>query len=165
MRSATRHLRLWLVLLLLAGLQFGVRPRLGDPRFAPDFVLVALLFFAMRSRPGLGAVGGFLVGIASDALAPTAFGAAALAHTSVGFLTGWVRALFVADNVFVGALLVLVAAWLRDAIQVLAARQLVGRALAWQLLGYSPVAGLATAAAAFLVLLVFRGWLAVRSSR
>jgi rod shape-determining protein MreD len=163
MRHVVARVRLWGVLLLLAGLQFGVRPRLGDPRIAPDFILVALLFFAMRSRPGLGAVAGFLVGMASDALAPTAFGAAALAHTSVGFLAGWVRALFVVDNVLVGALLVLVAAWLRDAIQVLAAHQLVGRALAWQLLGYSPLAGLATAAAASIALLVFRSWLAVRS--
>ena len=40
----------WAVLLLLVALHFYVRPRLGDPRFAPDFVLIALLFVAASTR-------------------------------------------------------------------------------------------------------------------
>ena len=48
MRNAAQRARFWSVMLLLLALHFYVRPRLGDPRFAPDFVLVALLFFAIR---------------------------------------------------------------------------------------------------------------------
>lgn len=157
--------RFWGVIVLLVVLQFVLRPRLGSPRYAPDFVLVALLFFAMRSRPGFGAIAGFLVGLVSDATAPTAFGAAALAHTIVGYLAGWVRAVFVADNILVSALFVFAAAWLRDAIQLLAANQLSGGALGWQLLASSPLAALSSAGAALLMLLIFRGSLAPQRTR
>jgi len=147
-------LRLVAVPLLLVVLHFWLRPRLGDPRLAPDFLLLALLTFAMRVRPGVGAVAGFLVGLATDAVAPTAFGAAALAGTTVGFVAGWVRTLFVADNVLVSALFVFGATWVRDLLQVVASNQLAGRALLWQLLAYSPGAALTTAIAGLVVLLV-----------
>ena len=108
------------VLALLVAAHFLLRPRLGDPRFAPDFLLVALLFFAIRVRPMGGTVAGF---------------------------------------VLVTALFVFTAAWLRDIVEVLAAHQLVGGALAWQLLAYSPLAALSTATAATITLLLFRRWL------
>ncbi len=152
--SRRLDLRFWLTATVLVALQFAVRPHLGDPRFAPDFLLLAFLLFAMRVRPAAGAAGGFLVGLANDALAPTAFGASALAHTIVGWLSGWVTGLLVADNIPVHTLFVFGAAWLRDVIQVLATNQLAGGALAWQLLVASPVAALATAVVAAAALLV-----------
>jgi len=161
-KTAANQARFWGVLLLLVVLHFVLRPQLGDPRFAPDLVLVALLFFAIRERPGLGAVAGFLVGLTADALAPTSFGAGALAGTLVGFLAGWVKALFVADNVLITALFVFVAAWLRDAVEILAGNQLAARAVLWQLLAYTPLAALTTAVAALLFLLLFRPWLEPR---
>ena len=159
MKTAATRAMFWAVMLLLVALHLYVRPRLGDARFSPDFVLIALLFFAIRERPGVGAVAGFLVGLLTDAVAPTSFGAAALAGTTVGFLSGWVKALFVADNVLITALFVFAAAWLRDAVQVLASNQLGSSALGWQLLAWSPLAALATAAVALVTLLVFRPWL------
>lgn len=159
MRNRAAALRFWAVMLGLVVAHFLLRPRLGDPRFAPDFVLIALLFLAIRSRPGVGAGAGFLVGLLTDAVAPTAFGAAAFATTVVGYLAGWLKAVFFADNLLVNALFVFVAAWVRDAIAVLAGNQLSGGGLAWQLLAWSPLAGLATSAAALVVLLFFRGWL------
>lgn len=153
------------VMALLVALQVLLRPLLGDPRFAPDFVLIALLFLAIRTRPAVGAAAGFLIGIAIDALAPTAFGAAALACTVTGFLAGWVKALVFADNILMTSLFVLLAAWLRDVIQTLAANQLSGGALAWQLLAYSPLAALSTGAAALVILALFRGWLGLRAAR
>ena len=161
-RNAASQARFWGVLLLLVALQFLVRPQLGDPRFAPDMVLIALLFFAIRERPGLGAMAGFLVGLTADAVAPTSFGAGALAGTLVGFLSGWVKAMFVADNVLITALFVFVATWLRDAVEVLAGNQLAAKAALWQLLAYTPLAALTTAATALLFLVVFRPWLARR---
>jgi len=157
--------RFWLVMALLVAGQFWLRPRLGDPRFAPDFILVAFLFLATRSRPAAGAAVGFLVGLLSDAVGPTAFGASALACTVVGYLAGLATSLFVADNALVTGLFVLVAAWLRDLIQVLAGNQLRGDALLWQVFVGSPLAALTTALLALVVFLVFRGWLGARRTR
>jgi rod shape-determining protein MreD len=159
MRRAADRARFWTVLLLLVAAHFALRPRLGDPRYAPDFLLIALLFLAIRSRPGIGAVAGFVVGILTDAVAPTAFGAAALATTLIGFGAGWIRSMFVTDNLLINALFVLTAAWLRDLIQVVASNQLGGRAVLWQLLTISPLAAASTAAAAFVVRLFLRTWL------
>jgi rod shape-determining protein MreD len=154
--------RFWVIVAGLLLLHFVVRPRLGDPRFTPDFLFVALLFYAIRSRPGAGAVAGLLVGLAVDALAPTAFGAAALAHTVVGYLAGWLRAYVVADNAPITALFIAAAAWLRDLLLVVVAGQVAGSALLWQVFGFSPVAALTTAAAAFAVMIVARGLLTSR---
>ena len=150
--------RFAVVLLLLVVAQYALRPRLGDSRFAPDFLLIAVLFLALRSRPAVGAVAGFIVGLLGDAVASTAFGASALATTLVGFATGWARNMFVADNLLINALFVFVATWLRDIIQVVASNQLAGGALLWQLFVLSPAAALSTAAAAAAVRLLFRSW-------
>ena len=151
-------LRLTLVPLTLLVLHFWLRPRLGDPRLTPDFLLLALLVVAMRVRPGVGAVAGFLVGLAVDAVAPTSFGAGALAGTTVGFVSGWVRTLLVADNILVSALFVFGAAWGRDLIQVVASNQLAGRALLWQLIALSPAAALGTTVVGVVVLLLPGRW-------
>lgn len=151
--------RFAVVLALLVLAQYALRPRLGDPRFAPDFLLIGVLFLALRTRPAVGAIAGFIVGLLTDAVASTAFGAAALATTLVGFLAGYVRNLFVADNLLVNALFVFVASWVRDIIQVVASNQLSGTALLYQLFVPSPMAALATAVAASVVQLLFRSWL------
>jgi rod shape-determining protein MreD len=158
-RPPKRRLGLVVVLALLAVAHFALRPRLGDPRFAPDFLLVALLVLAIRVRPMAGAIAGFAVGLLTDAVAPSAFGAATLALTIVGYLSGWLRTVVFADNLLVTVLFVFAAAWFRDALEVLVARQLAGGALAWQLLAYSPLAAFATALAAAVTLVVFRRWL------
>ena len=44
------------------------------------------MLFAMRSSPGSAALAGFCVGLIADSLTPARFGAAALAHTVVGYL-------------------------------------------------------------------------------
>lgn len=164
-RVRGRTLRFAAVLALLLLLQFLVRPRFGDQQLAPDFLLIAVLFLAIRTRPGAGAVAGFLAGISVDAVAPTAFGAGALAWTVTGFLGGWIKALVFAENSVMMALSVFAAAWLRDIIQVIAANQLSGRGLAWQLLVVSPGAALTTGIAAWIVLLLFGNWLGLRSAR
>ena len=164
MRITEARIKVALVLGLLVAAHFAVRPRLGDPRFAPDFVLVALLFFAIRVRPMAGTVAGFLVGLVTDAVAPTAFGAAAFALTIVGYGAGWLKALVFADNLLITALFVFAAAWVRDAMVVLVAHQVQGGALAWQVFALSPLAALSTAATAAVTLLLFRGWLRQRSA-
>ena len=159
-RSATR-LQLVLVFGVLVFLHFYVRPRLWGARVSPDFLLIAVLLFAMRSGPGAAAVFGFVVGLMGDALTPARFGAGALAHTVVGYLGSWARSLFFADNLLVNAGFIAGGLWLRDLVLLIASGTDRGRLLV-ELTVYSPLQALTTAMAALIVLAGFREWFAIR---
>lgn len=153
--------RLWAVLGLLAVLQFAVRPRLGYSLVAPDFLLLALMLYAIRSRPGTAALAGFLVGLAGDAVAPTRVGAGALAHTLVGYLAAWGRAVFFPDNLFVNGLVIALGVWIRNAVQTLASGPSAA-GLTYPLFVWAPLQAITTALTAALVLVVFQRWLDIR---
>ena len=153
--------RLVLGFVLLFALHFYLRPRVFDGRAAPDFLLCALMLVAVRSRPGLAAVAGFLVGLASDVLTPSAFGAGALAHTVVAYIAAWGRAVFFPDNLLVNAGLFAGGVWLRNAIVLLASGTPSGQ-LSSGLLVWAPLQALSTAAAGLILLLLFRYWFAIR---
>lgn len=153
--------RLWMVLGLLAVLHFAVRPRLGSPQVAPDFLMLALLLYAIRSRPGAAALAGFIIGLAGDAVAPSRIGAGALAHTVVGYLAAWGRAVFFPDNLFVNGLVIALGVWIRNAILLTASGSGAG-GLTMALFVWSPLQALTTALTAAMVLLVFQRWLDIR---
>jgi len=159
--SRANRIQLVLVMALLVLLHFYLRPRLWSARVSPDFLLIALVFFAMRAGPGAGAIAGFVVGVVNDALTPAAFGAGALAHTVVGYLAAWGRAVFFADNLLVNAAFVAVALWVRDLILLLASGTSQGRLLV-ELTLNSPLQALSTAVFALLVSAAFREWFAIR---
>ena len=159
--SRANRVQLVLVMALLVVLHFYLRPRIWSARVSPDFLLIALVLFAMRAGPGAGALAGFAVGVVNDALTPAAFGAGALAHTVVGYLAAWGRAVFFADNLLVNAAFVAVALWLRDLILLLASGTAQGRLLV-ELTLNSPLQALSTAVFALLVLAAFREWFAIR---
>jgi rod shape-determining protein MreD len=159
--SRANRIQLILVMGLLVLFHFYLRPRLWSARISPDFLLIALVFFAMRAGPGAGALAGFAVGVVSDALTPAAFGAGALAHTMVGYLAAWGRAVFFADNLLVNAAFVAVALWVRDLILLVASGTSYGR-LFFELAVNSPLQALSTAVFAVLVLAAFREWFAIR---
>jgi rod shape-determining protein MreD len=159
--SRANRVQLALVMALLVLLHFYLRPRLGSARVSPDFLLIGLVLFAMRAGPGAGALAGFAVGVVNDALTPAAFGAGALAHTVVGYLAAWGRAVFFADNLLVNAAFVAVAVWVRDLILLLASGTGQGRLL-MELTLNSPLQALSTAVFALLVLAAFREWFAIR---
>ncbi|MFI5209978.1 MAG: rod shape-determining protein MreD [Gemmatimonadales bacterium] len=159
--ARAQRTRLLGVMLLLAALQFYLRPRIANPRLAPDFLLIALLVYGIRSRPGAAAVAGFAIGIVTDALTPARFGAGALAGTLVGYLASWGRAVFFADNLRVNAGLFAGGLWLRNLIILLASDE--GSGGFWQQLAiWSPLEALTTAITGVLVLMVFRRWLDLR---
>lgn len=159
--ARVNRLQLLLLLLLLVVLQFYVRPRLWGARASPDFLLIGLMLFAMRSSPGAAAMLGFFVGLIGDTFTPARFGAGALAHTVVGYLAAWGRAVFFADNLLVNAGFVAAGLWLRDLI-VLTASGTDQRQLITQLMLYSPVQALTTAGCALIVLFMFREWFSLR---
>lgn len=155
------RVQLLLVLLVLLVLQFYLRPRIGNARISPDFLLIGLMLFAMRSGPGVGALAGFLVGLIEDTLTPARFGAGLLAHTLVGYFAAWSRAVFFADNMLVNAAFVAVGLWFRDLV-VLVTSGTQGAQLLTELTLYSPLQALTTAAFALLVLVTFRSWFSIR---
>src|SRR3989441_11047515 len=91
MRRTDRY-RYPIVMTVLIILQFTVRSHLGGDRVAPDFLLLALLIYMIRAEPGKSAAAGFMLGLLRDALTPASFGAGALAHTLVGFMSSWAKA-------------------------------------------------------------------------
>lgn len=159
--SRVSRVQLLLVMILLVVLQFYLRPRLWDARISPDFLLIALMLFSMRSSPGVAAVAGFVVGLIADTLTPARFGAATLAHTLVGYLGSWGRSVFFADNILVNAGFVAAGLWVRDLI-VLLASGTDHRQLITELTLYSPLQALTTAGFSLIVLLTFRSMFSVR---
>jgi rod shape-determining protein MreD len=155
------RIQLLMVMLLLLILQFYLRPRIWDARVSPDFLLIALMLFAMRSSPGLAALAGFAVGLIVDTLTPARFGAGALAHTLVGYLGSWGRSVFFADNILVNAGFVAAGLWVRDFI-VLVASGTDHRQLITELTLYSPLQALTTAGFALIVLVTFRSMFSMR---
>ena len=155
------RVQLLMVMLVLLVLQFYLRPRLGNARLSPDFLLIALILFAMRSGAGAGALAGFLIGVIEDTLTPARFGAGALAHTLVGYFAAWGRAVFFAENMLVNAAFVAVGLWFRDLI-VLVTSGTEHPQLLTELLLYSPLQALTTAGFALLVLITFRAWFSIR---
>ena len=167
MRIDKERWQLATVFFLLVVLQFAVRPLPEDPRIerlAPDFLLLALLVYAIRARPGHGAIAGFIVGLVTDSLSPAAFGAGALAHTVVGYLAAWGKAVFFAENLLVNAAFFFLGTWLRDVLVLLIGQHAQGSALYWQIGYLSPIKALTTAIAGIVVLLLFRRWLNIRIS-
>jgi rod shape-determining protein MreD len=150
------------VLLLLAVLHFGLRPWLGDGRAAPDFLLLALLVYAIGARPGAAAIAGFLVGLLSDALRPVAFGSAMLAYAVVGYLAAWGKAVFFAENPVVAAAFFFAGVVVRDVLVLVWGGGVSGSGLLLQLGVWTPLQGLTTAIVGLAVLYVFQRWLQLR---
>lgn len=153
--------RLVLGFVLLVALHFYARPRLWDSRAAPDFLLLALMLFAIRARPGVAALAGFVVGLGTDVLTPAHFGAGALAHTIVGYLAAWGRAVFFPHNLMVNAGFFAGAVMVRNLILLLASGSGSGL-LGTGFLVWSPLQAVTTAVAGTVVLLFFRNWFAIR---
>lgn len=161
MRKTDRY-RYLLLLAMLVLLQFTLRGRLGDERIAPDFLLLALLIHTIRSHPGRSAAAGFVVGVLRDALSPASFGAGALAHTLVGYLSSWAKAVFFAENVFVNGCLFFAGTWFRNLVVLLASGRLESAQLGWELLVWSPLQSVTTAAVGVVILWLFGRWVTIR---
>jgi rod shape-determining protein MreD len=148
-------LRAWLGFALLLTAHFAVRPFFSG-RANVDFIVIAILFSAVRMRPGLAALTGFLTGLAIDALAPELFGTAALVLTLVAFAASWLKAVFFADHVALTGLFVFAGKWLVDIALTLLTGGASGASPVVTLVVWSPVSAAMTALSAVLLLTVFR---------
>ena len=115
-----------------------------------------MLLVAVRMRPGLAALLGFGIGLAADAITPSAFGSGALGLSVVSFLASWLKAVFFADNIALSAMFFFLGKWTFDTLYLVSERRLQGPELVMQLLLWSPLAATVTALSGVLLLLLLR---------
>jgi rod shape-determining protein MreD len=159
--SWTTLVRTAIVCLILIVLHYTLRPLLGW-RASIDFLLIALVFAAVRMRPASAAIFGFALGLSADSLALGAFGAGALAATIVGFAASWLKAVFFADNLALNGFFLFTGKWLFDLVYVLMERRMHGTEMLMQIIVWSPLAAAVTALAGVLAVAVLRPILEVR---
>ena len=148
-------LRTLLAFLILVVLHYTLRPLLGW-RAGPDFLVIATLLVAIRVRPGVAALIGLCVGLASDSLDVHVFGAGALAMTVIAFTASWLKAVFFADDVLLNALFFFLGKWAFDIIFVLAGHRGDVGQVALQLFVWSPLTAAVTAIFGLVTLLILR---------
>ena len=161
--SWTAIVRTGIVCLILIVLHYTLRPLLGW-RASIDFLLIALIFGAVRMRPAGAAVFGFLLGLAADSLAPGAFGAGALAATIVAFAASWLKAVFFADNLALNGFFLFIGKWLFDLAYVLMEQRMHGTEMLMQIVVWSPLAAAVTAVAGVVAVAILRPILEVRTA-
>lgn len=160
-RRSSDKFRVAVVIGALLLLEFYLRPSLVEARGMPDFLMLALLLLAIRQRPGVAAVIGFLVGLMVDVLTPARFGAGILAHVLVGWGAAWGRSVFFADNLLVTAGVFFIGTWARNLLVLVFSGTSPGR-LVTELVTWSPLQGVTTAAVGVVIVMMFRDWLAIR---
>ena len=158
-----RPLRFLFAFALLVMLHYSLRPLLGW-RAEMDFLVIALLLAAVRVRPGVAAIIGFLLGLVADALTPGSYGASALAMSGIAFAASWLKAAFFADNLALNGFFFFLGKWVFDIVYLMTERRVTGTALVMELLVWSPLAAAVTALAGVVLLLVMRPLLVESSS-
>ena len=140
---------------LLLVLHYTLRPLLGW-RAPIDFLVIAILLAAVRIRPGSAALFGLVLGLATDSLNASGFGAGALAMSVVGFAASWMKAIFFADNIALNGFFFFLGKWAFDIVLVIAEQRLGGGDMVTQLLLWSPLAAANTALAGIVLLILLR---------
>jgi rod shape-determining protein MreD len=153
--TAWQAIRLVLALLIVVLLHFTLRPLLAW-RAPIDFLVIAVMLAAVRLRPGAAALLGFVLGLAADALTPSAFGSGALALALVAYAASYLRAVYFADNAALSALFVFAGKWIFDLVYLVSERRVLGAELVVQALLWSPLAATVTALTALFLFLALR---------
>ena len=158
--ATVRTIVLCVVLIVL---HYTLRPLLAW-RASPDFLIIALLVAAVRVRPGVAAIFGLILGLASDSLALSAFGAGALAMTLIGFAWSRLKAVFFADHVLLNGFFLFLGKWAYEVVMTLMERRTHGAELLMQILVWSSLSAAVTAVAGVLALMLLRPVLETRGT-
>jgi rod shape-determining protein MreD len=148
---------------ILIFLHYTLRPLLSW-RAAPDFLIIALLLASVRLRPGVAALFGFILGLASDSVALGSFGAGALAMTLIGYTWSRLKAVFFADHVLLNGFFLFLGKWAYEIVMNLVERRMQGAELLMQILVWSSLSAAVTAVAGVLALMLLRPVLETRSA-
>jgi rod shape-determining protein MreD len=150
-----RHLQGWTGFTLLVLAHFLVRPFFVG-RVTIEFLLIGVLFSAVRMQPGAAALAGFLVGLVLDAQTPETFGSAALWLTLISHGASRLRAVFFSDALAVTGAFVGLGTWLFLAGRLVVAGTWAGGDLVAALFLWAPLTAAATALLAVALLVLFR---------
>jgi rod shape-determining protein MreD len=153
--TRARPLGLAVMVMVLVALHYSLRP-LIEWRVTVDFLTVAVLIVALRARPGAAALVGSVAGLIADSLAPSGFGAAAVALTVVAGLASWIKRTFFTENIVLNALCLFGGKLAFDIVYLLIEGRVTGAALLAQLAGWSVASALVAGVVGVIVLLVFR---------
>lgn len=146
----------WTFIAVLVVLHFVLHLSFGLGTSAPDLLTVAVLLGARQLSGGRAAGLGFLLGVLEDAVSVTAFGAAAIAQTVIGYLGARSRDLFVGDSLLFLGLYLFLGKWARDALYYGVA-EVMRRGDAWgALLLRAPLAALYAAVAGVVAIVIYR---------
>jgi rod shape-determining protein MreD len=159
----TGAVRTIVVCAILIVLHYTLRPLLAW-RASVDFLIVALLLGSVRMRPGSAAVYGFLLGLVSDSLTISGFGAAALGMSLIGFAASWLKAVFFADNLALNGFFLFLAKWAFDVIVLVVGLRTGGAELAMQIFVWSPLSAAVTAVAGVIALSLLKPLMEARST-
>jgi rod shape-determining protein MreD len=159
----TGAVRTIVVCAILIVLHYTLRPLLAW-RASVDFLIVALLLGSVRMRPGSAAVYGFLLGLVSDSLTISSFGAAALGMSLIGFAASWLKAVFFADNLALNGFFLFLAKWAFDVIVLVVGLRTGGAELAMQIFVWSPLSAAVTAVAGVIALSLLKPLMEARST-
>jgi rod shape-determining protein MreD len=157
------NVRTGILCAILIFLHYTLRPLLSW-RAAPDFLIIALLLASVRLRPGVAALFGFILGLASDSVALGSFGAGALAMTLIGYTWSRLKAVFFADHVLLNGFFLFLGKWAYEIVMNLVERRMQGAELVMQILVWSSLSAAVTAVAGVLVLMLLRPVLETRSA-
>jgi rod shape-determining protein MreD len=156
-------IRTLLLCAVLVFLHYTLRPLLAW-RASADFLIIALLLASVRVRPGIAAIIGLLIGLASDSVALSAFGAGALAMTLIGYSWSRLKAVFFADHVLLNGFFLFLGKWAYEVVMNLVERRMQGAELLMQILVWSSLSAAVTAVAGVLALMLLRPVLETRSA-
>jgi rod shape-determining protein MreD len=148
-------LGLAVLFVVLVVLHYSLRPLL-DWRAPADFLVIGVLLVSVRVRTGTAAVFGLLAGLVADALAPSAFGASALAFTIVGAGASWLKEAFFGEHVALNAAFLVAGKLAFDIVYLMAEGRLTGSDLLWQIALWSSLSAIVTALTGLAVMLLFR---------
>jgi rod shape-determining protein MreD len=140
---------------ILLVLHYTLRPLLGW-RAPIDFMLIGVMLLAIRVRPGVAAIVGFVIGLVADSLTPDSLGAGAIAMTAVAYTASWLKAVFFADNLALNAFFFFLGKWLFDIVYFVGEHRLAGGQLVQQVFLWSPLSAAATAVAGVVLILIMR---------
>jgi rod shape-determining protein MreD len=156
-------IRTLLLCAILIFLHYTLRPLLAW-RASADFLIIALLLASVRVRPGVAAILGFVMGLATDSLALGAFGAGALAMTAIGFAWSRLKAVFFADHVLLNGFFLFLGKWAYEVMMNVVERRMQGAELLMQILVWSSLSAAVTAVAGVLALMALRPVLETRAA-
>lgn len=145
----------WVFIIVLVVLHLVLHVAAGLATTAPDLMIVAVLLCARRLSGSVASAVGLALGLLTDALSLTTFGALALANTIVGFLGARSRDLFEGDSMLFIAVYIFLGKWLRDVIYFAMTRS--AHAETWgSMLTAAPIAAGFAAIAAIVSMMLYR---------